>query len=108
MTLHISCHSILVCCEALERSPYKRFWLEDSAEIMKSISEEEKQDQLKAETALFRTVLTRLGDLAVPEEIAFDAVRALICTVYQRRALKENYESILCWMAQGVCSHIFK
>lgn len=102
------CSAIIRCYDALEKSPYKRFWLEDSTQIMKAIPEDEKQGQYETEAALFRSFLTRFGPLAVTEAAAFDAIRALVLTVYHRRCLEDNYEPILRWMAQGVCSHIFK
>ncbi|MBQ8233711.1 MAG: TetR/AcrR family transcriptional regulator [Lachnospiraceae bacterium] len=101
------CKAILECFEALNTSDYKRFWLEDSLEIMKAVSEEEKLAQYTAETELFRSFLNHFGTLAVSEELAFNALRALIGTVYNRKSLEPNYETILRWMAQGVCSHIF-
>ena len=102
------CKSILRCFEALDTSDYKRFWLEDSPEIMETVSEKEKQAQYTAEMELFRNFLNHFGTLKVSEDLAFDAIRALITTVYNRKSLEPNYETILRWMAQGVCSHIFK
>lgn len=101
------CQAILQSCDALEKSVYKRFWLEDSAEIMKTVSEEDKQAQYAAEVELFSTFLNRLGTLAVSDKLAFDSVRALIQTVYNKNSYGSNYETILHWMAQGVCCHIF-
>lgn len=101
------CKAIILCCEELEKSDYKRFWLEDSPEIMKAISEDEKQFQYAAEIKLFDLFLNRFGTLAVSKEIAYDAIRALVTTVYTRKSLESNYETILRWMAQGVCDHLF-
>ena len=63
--------------------------------------------QMEAEKELFRKFLNQFGPLAVSEELAFTSLRALIMTVYSREKLGPDYETILRWMAQGVCSHIF-
>lgn len=57
---------------------------------------------------MLRKFLRNFGELTVNETVAFDAIRALISTSYNRKNLEPNYETILRWMAQGVCGHIFK
>ena len=81
--------------------------MKDSHEIMAAIPEEKKTAQMKAEKELFWKFLNQFGPLAVSEELACASLRALIMTVYSREKLGPDYETILCWMAQGVCSHIF-
>ena len=102
------CKALFACYDILQTSEYRRFWMEDSWEIMNRLPEEQKQEQYEAEKALLRKFLYRFGELAVDEDVAFDAIRTLITTAYNRNVLEPNYETILRWMAQGVCDHIFK
>lgn len=99
--------SILSGCDALENSGMKRFWTEDSAEVMAAVPTELRAEQHAAETELFRQFLRQRGTLCVSETLAMDAIRALIMTVYSRNALGDNYPTVLHWMAQGVCDSIF-
>ena len=101
------CRTLLDCYDSVHTSRYRRFWMKDSHEIMAAIPEEKKTAQMEAEKELFRKFLNQFGPLAVSEELAFASLRALIMTVYSREKLGPDYETILCWMAQGVCSHIF-
>ena len=101
------CRTLLDCYDSVHTSRYRRFWMKDSHEIMAAIPEEKKTAQMEAEKELFRKFLNQFGPLAVSEELAFTSLRALIMTVYSREKLGPDYETILCWMAQGVCSHIF-
>ena len=98
---------ILLGCEALENSGMKRFWTEDSAEVMAAVPMELRTEQHAAETELFRQFLRQHGTLRVSETLAIDAIRALILTVISRNVLSENYPTILQWMTQGVCDAIF-
>ena len=81
------CRTLLDCYDSVHTSRYRRFWMKDSHEIWK--------------------FLNQFGPLAVSEELAFASLRALIMTVYSREKLGPDYATILRWMAQGVCSHIF-
>ena len=81
--------------------------LYDAAKNMAAIPEEKKTAQMEAEKELFWKFLNQFGPLAVSEELAFTSLRALIMTVYSREKLGPDYATILRWMAQGVCSHIF-
>ncbi len=101
------CRTVLACYDRVHTSPYRRFWMKDSREIMSAIPEPEKREQKAAEQELFRKFLHHFGELSVSEELAFAAVETLIQTVYAREKLGPDYETILRWMAQGVCSHIF-
>lgn len=101
------CDSMIACYKALDTCDYKRFLLEDSLEIMNIVSESEKQAQHLAEEDLFFQFLSRFGSLAVSRELAFDAIRTLIATIYSQSALNSYYETILRWMAQGVCDRLF-
>lgn len=102
------CRTLLVCYDRVHTSPYRRFWMKDSREIMSAIPEQEKTEQQKAEQELFRKFLHHFGGTAVSEELAFAAIQTLIQTVYAREKLGPDYETILRWMAQGVCGHIFE
>ncbi len=101
------CGCLLESCRSLQSSGLQRFWLEDSRQILAALPEGQREAQRQGEILIFRRFLARYGPLAVSEEEAMDALRALILTVYDRRQLGDHYESILSWMAQGVCSHIF-
>lgn len=101
------CKTLLDCYDKVHSSRYRRFWMKDSREIMAMVPEEKKKAQLEAEKALFRKFFNQFGSLTVNEELAFAALRTLIQTVYSREKLGPDYETILRWMAQGVCSHIF-
>lgn len=81
--------------------------MKDSHEIMAAIPEEKENGADGAEKELFWKFLNQFGPLAVSEELAFTSLRALIMTVYSREKLGPDYATILRWMAQGVCSHIF-
>ncbi|MBQ8641092.1 MAG: TetR/AcrR family transcriptional regulator [Clostridia bacterium] len=97
---------ILSGCEILENSKMKRFWTEDSAEIMAAVPMELRAEQHTVETGLLRQFF-RQHTLRVPEPLAMDAIRALLLTVHSRNTLGTNYPTILQWMAQGVCDSIF-
>ena len=101
------CRTLLDCYDSVHTSRYRRFWMKDSHEIMAAIPEEKKTAQMEAEKELFWKFLNQFGPLAVSEELAFTSLRALIMTVYSREKLGPDYATILRWMAQGVCSHIF-
>jgi len=101
------CDSMIQCYKTLDTCDYKRFLIEDSLEIMKIVSETEKQAQHISEEELFFRFLNRFGSLAVSRELAFDAIRTLISTIYSQSTLTSNYETILRWMAQGVCDRLF-
>lgn len=100
--------AIMQCLELLDNSRYKRFWMEDSAEIMAAVPQQEKLEQENAEKQLLATFLKNCGRLKVEQALAFDAINALISTVYIRKSVHKNYKTILHRMAQGVCDHIFE
>ena len=100
--------AITQCAERLESSRYKRFWLEDSLSIMEVVMPEESALHDKEMHEMTLSILRHFGELAVDEETALHAVWTLIASVYGKPQQSSTYESILCWMAQGVCRHIYK
>ena len=104
----VLCKTLIACYDKVHTSKYRRFWMEDSHEIMALISKEDKKAQQEAEKALFQKFLHQFGELAVSEELAIASLKTLIFTVYSREKLGSEYETILHWMTQGVCSHIFQ
>lgn len=103
----VLCRTLLICYDEVHTSEYRRFLMKDSREIMAVIPEAEKQAQQEVEVELFHKFFRQFGELAVSEELAIAALNTLILTVYSREKLGADYETILRWMAQGVCSHIF-
>lgn len=102
------CRTLITCYDKVHASKYRRFWMRDSREIMAVIPEQEKKAQQEAEKALFQKFLQQSGKLAVNEDLAIASLKTLISTVYSREKSGTEYETILRWMAQGVCSHIFQ
>ena len=100
--------AVIQCLDVLDNSEYKRFWMTDAPEIMNAVPRRKQQEQKQAEKQLFSAFLKSCGELAVEESVAFDAITALISTVYLRKTVPENYRTILRRMAQGVCACIFK
>lgn len=100
--------AIVAACEALDNSGMKRFWLEDASLIMKKMNCVDMKEQHEAENKILDIFFEKNGTLKVTIDEARHAVNALIFNAYLRPSMGEQFRTILEWMADGVCQHIFE
>lgn len=101
-------NSIIAGCKALDHSGMLRFWTEDALHVMEMIPDADREAEYVTEKALFHKFFSACGTLAVSEELAVSALQSLLMTASQRHLLGNDYETILLWLAEGVCHRIFE
>ncbi len=99
---------IILGIKKLEDSGLYNFWINDSKEIIKKVSQEKLDRQVIREKQIYQSIFNSCGKLKVLEEFGIKAISTLISSSSLYFKYPDDYKSILLMMCEGVCENIFE